>query len=83
METMRQYAATGTGLLNDWGAVIVDHTTGLMTGDVVTLTGVTTDAANPVDRNDGIAVANAATGTATISDSYNGPFAGPVGDRPG
>ena len=54
--------------------------TGSIDGDVVTLTGVATDANNPVIGMPGSIVANAATGTATFSwTNTSGPFAGQSG----
>ena len=70
-------AATGTAF-STTGAHVTWSLTGSMTGDVVTLTGVTTDANNPaLIGMQGSLVANAATGTATISWTLtSGPFAG-------
>jgi hypothetical protein len=63
------------------GAHIEWSLTGSMDGDVVTLTGVATDANNPaLIGMPGSMVANAATGTVTFSWTLtSGPFAGRSG----
>jgi hypothetical protein len=73
-------AATGTAF-STTGAHVEWSMTGSMTGDVLTLTGVVTDANNPALIGMlGWLEANAATGTATISWWLtSGPFANQPG----
>ena len=75
-------AVSGTGkAFSTTGAHVEWSLTGSIDGDVVTLTGVATDANNPALIGiPGSIVANAATGTATISWTLtSGPFAGRSG----
>jgi hypothetical protein len=72
-------AASTTGAHIEWSL------TGSIEGDVVTLTGVATDANNPaLIGMPGSMVANAATGTVTFSwTNTSGPFAGQSGNVQG
>jgi len=74
-------AATGKAVGNP-GAHVTWSMTGSMTGDVLTLTGVVTDANPPaLIGMTGLLVANAATGTATITWTIgSGPSGTASGD---
>lgn len=75
-------ALAGTGTVKSTtGGHVQWSLTGSMTGDVVTLTGVSTDANNPVLIGlTGSIVANAATGMTTFTYTFpSGPFAGESG----